>query len=74
MAADTFTLLSQDHLHFLWQQNLLETILQKVKSSKYLLMIILIHILFKVMMSLSNMLPLNSLFVFQMLFEHREIK
>ena len=32
MAADTFALLSQDHLHFLWQQNLLETILQKVKK------------------------------------------
>ena len=30
MAADTFALLSQDHLHFR-QQNLLETILQKVK-------------------------------------------
>ena len=32
MAADTFALLSQDHLHFLQQQNLLETILQKVKK------------------------------------------
>ena len=32
MAADTFALLSQDHLHFLWQQNLLKTILQKVKK------------------------------------------
>ena len=32
MAADTFALLSQDHLCFLWQQNLLKTILQKVKK------------------------------------------
>ena len=32
MAADTFALLSQDHLSFLRQQNLLETILQKVKK------------------------------------------
>ena len=32
MAADTFVLLSQDHLHFLWQQNLLETILQKLRK------------------------------------------
>ena len=32
MAADTFALLSQDHLCFLWQQNLFETILQKVKK------------------------------------------
>ena len=32
MAADTFALLSQDHLCFLCQQNLLETILQKLKK------------------------------------------
>ena len=32
MSTDTFALLSQDHLRFLWQQNLLETILQKVKK------------------------------------------
>ena len=32
MAANTFTLLSQDHLHFLWQQNLLETILEKLRK------------------------------------------
>ena len=32
MVADTFALLSQDHLCFLWQQNLLETILQKLKK------------------------------------------
>ena len=32
MAADTFALLSQDYLHFLQQQNLLETILQKLKK------------------------------------------
>ena len=32
MTADTFALLSQDHLHFLWQQNLLETIFQKLKK------------------------------------------
>ena len=32
MAADTFALLSSDHLHFLCQQNLFETILQKVKK------------------------------------------
>ena len=32
MAADTFALLSPDHLHFLCQENLLETILQKVKK------------------------------------------
>ena len=32
MAADTFALLSQDYLHYLCQQNLLETILQKVKK------------------------------------------
>ena len=32
MAADTFALLSPDHLHFLCQENLLKTILQKVKK------------------------------------------
>ena len=32
MAADTFALLSQDHLHFLWQQKLLETILEKLRK------------------------------------------
>ena len=32
MAADTFSLLSPDHLHFLCRENLLETILQKVKK------------------------------------------
>ena len=32
MAADTFALLSQDHLHFLWQQNLLETIFEKLRK------------------------------------------
>ena len=32
MAADTFALLSQDDLHFLWQQNLLETILAKLRK------------------------------------------
>ena len=32
MAADTFALLSQEHLHFLQQQNLLETILEKLRK------------------------------------------
>ena len=32
MAADTFALLSQDHLHFLWQQDLLEIILEKLRN------------------------------------------
>ena len=32
MAADTFPLLSQDHLHFLWQQELLEKILEKLRK------------------------------------------
>ena len=47
---------------------------KKSKSSKYLYMIILIHIPFKFMVSLTNMLPLNSLFIFQTLFAQREIK